>query len=198
MPSIAARRRAPVTSSPTCRQIRRPLLAALGRLPRTGLHGDLKLANVGASRRWPARADRLGDDDARAGRGRARLVPRLEQRRPAARTGRRPRSLSRRRDRCDECRADARRVVARGSVGRGPTRHSHRARSRRPSATGRGRSTWPGSSGCSCAAGARASIRMRASCWVRASAAQDDLALWSRAGRRRGGTAARMRSPALP
>ena len=119
-----------------------------------------------AARRRPGRPHRLGDDVARAGRGRAWLAARLQLVEPAGRAGgghgalpggRRPRSGRI---------ADARRLMAgRPAVGpqmeRDPARHGtcRRAAWRRPSATGTRRSTWPGSSGSCCAAGARASMR---------------------------------------
>jgi hypothetical protein len=57
---------------------------ALSMLPRTGVHGDMKLANVG-SRRRPGGTHRLAADGARAGRGRARLAAGVQQRRAAER-----------------------------------------------------------------------------------------------------------------
>ena len=74
-----------------------PLFAALDRLPAAGLHGDLKLGNVGLAEDGAVPDDRLADDAGRARRGRARLVPRRERRRAADPARRGPRALPPRR-----------------------------------------------------------------------------------------------------
>ena len=70
-----------------------------------------------AARGWPDRAHRLADDDARPGRGRARLAARRQFRGPARSAGGRPRRLSRSR----------RRARGRGHPGRRPIRRPRRA-----------------------------------------------------------------------
>ena len=101
------------------------------------------------------RAHRLADGHRRPGRGRARLVPRLERAVAADRAAGRPRPLPGR-----------------------PLEAAGGAASRR--ASGRRRSTWRSSSGCCCAAGARASTRPPRPGTRRASGPTDDLAWWCR------------------
>ena len=75
---------------PARRRTRRPLARGPRRRCRIGgLHGDLKLANVALLADDRDRLHRLADDAAGAGRGRARLVPRVEQRLAADRARRR-------------------------------------------------------------------------------------------------------------
>ncbi len=164
-----------------------PLVAALGRLPRTGLHGDLKLSNLA-----PLEDGRVALIDWQmtmlapvavelgwllvGNSGVLRDPPEvvLERYRAAARSRR-----GRGRDRHAAVRSGAR-LSARGGRGRdrrpgdGPLPAARRA----SSATGMRRSTWPRSSGCCCAAGERASTPRRARRSAPGSPAREDLAWW--------------------
>ena len=144
------RRRAPRGPGRSAR--RRPGAArrALATLPGRGLHGDLKLANVALLDDDAVGLHRLADDAARARRGRARLVPRLQQRLAADAARRRAGALP-----------DVDGWHAAAGAGA-----AHDAEDcRRLGRPGRPR---PGSSGCCCAAGARASTRRRPGAGVRA------------------------------
>ena len=97
---------APGTWSTTSPRDPGPLLAALATLPDALLHGDLKVANVAFLDGDRIALHRLADGDARAGRGGARLVARLQHRRaPDRRPTRSWRAISRRPTPSGPCRS---------------------------------------------------------------------------------------------
>ena len=163
-PSIASPRpRSATLVERTSRPTRRRCSPRSGELPGTGLHGDLKLANVAPARRRPGGAHRLADDD-RSRRSRSSSAGcSCRTREPADRTPDEvwPAIDRGRARRARAAAASASRRSDRGAANE-PIRRCRRAASTRPSATGTPRSTWPGSSGCCCAAGARASTPRRA------------------------------------